>query len=91
MNYNLTLKGHFENLTWGQDHDLSEKGHVAYQSIRVAILNSEHSQGVFIALSGLYQKLLLKTAGDLSCPEMTLGSWGGVTVAIFYSGCEFYL
>ena len=25
MNYNLTLKGHFKNLTWGQGHDLFKK------------------------------------------------------------------
>ena len=40
MNYFLTLKGHFENLTSGQGHDLTEKGHVAYQSIRIVELNT---------------------------------------------------
>ena len=40
MNYNLTLKGHFENLTSGQGHDLIGKGHVAYQSIRMVVLNT---------------------------------------------------
>ena len=34
MNYNLTLKGQLENLTSGQGHDLTGKGHVAYQSVR---------------------------------------------------------
>ena len=34
MDYNLTLKGKLENLTSGQGHDLTGKGHVAYQSIR---------------------------------------------------------
>ena len=35
MNYNLTLKGHFKNLTKGQGHDLIGKCHDAYQSIRI--------------------------------------------------------
>ena len=39
MNYNLTLKGHIENFTLGQGHDLIGIGHVAYQSIRMVILN----------------------------------------------------
>ena len=39
MNYNLTLKGHFENLIASQGHDLIGKGHVAYQSICVVVLN----------------------------------------------------
>ena len=34
MNY-LTFKGHIEILTKGQGHDLTRKGHVAYQSIRI--------------------------------------------------------
>ena len=40
MNYNLTLKGQLENLTSGQGHDLTGKGHVAYQSIRIVELNT---------------------------------------------------
>ena len=40
MNYNLTLKGHLENLTSGQGHELIGKGHVAYQSIRMLVLNT---------------------------------------------------
>ena len=40
MIYNLTLKGHFENLTSGQGHDLTRKGHVAYQSIGIVGLNT---------------------------------------------------
>ena len=39
----------------------------------------EHIYGVFIALAGLYQKLLPKSAGDLSWPEMTLATWRWVT------------
>ena len=39
----------------------------------------EHIYGVFIALAGLYKKLLPKTAGDLSLPEVTLATWRGVT------------
>ena len=35
MIYEMTLKGHFENVTLGQGHDLIAKGYVAYQSIRV--------------------------------------------------------
>ena len=37
MKYQFTLKGHLENLTKG--HDLTSKGHVAYQSIRIVGLN----------------------------------------------------
>ena len=40
MNYNLTLKGHFENMTCGQGHGLFGKGHVAYQSIHVVVLDT---------------------------------------------------
>ena len=40
MNYKFTLKGQFKNLTSGQGHDLIEKGHIAYQSIRVVVLNT---------------------------------------------------
>ena len=59
MNYNLALKGHLENLTSDQGHDLIGKGHVAYQSSRMVVLNT-YIYGVFIALAGLYQKLLPK-------------------------------
>ena len=40
MNYKLTLKDQLENLTSGQGHDLTGKGHVAYQSIRNVELNT---------------------------------------------------
>ena len=40
MTYELILKGHFENLTSGQGHDLIGKGHVTYQSIRMVDLNT---------------------------------------------------
>ena len=40
MNYKLTWKGHFENLTSGQGHDLTGKSHVAYHSIRIVELNT---------------------------------------------------
>ena len=40
MIYILTLKRHVENLTSGQGHDLTQKGHVAYQSIRIVGLNT---------------------------------------------------
>ena len=59
MNYQLTLKGNVENLTSGQGHDLTRKGHVAYQSIRMVDLNTS-IYGVLIALAGLYQKLFPK-------------------------------
>ena len=39
-------------------HGLIEKGHVAYQSIRMAYCRPKYIYGVFIALVGLYQKLL---------------------------------
>ena len=64
MNYNSTLKCYFENLTAGQGHDLIRKGHVAYQSIRMIILNT--SIVFFIVLVGPYKTLLPKTAGELS-------------------------
>ena len=38
MMYNMTSKGQFENLTSGQGHqghEMSEIGHVAYQSMRM--------------------------------------------------------
>ena len=38
MDYNLTLKGHFENSTSDQGLDLIGKGHVVYQSIRIVVL-----------------------------------------------------
>ena len=40
MNYNLTLKGHVENLTSGQGHDLIRNGHAAYQSFHCVSLNT---------------------------------------------------
>ena len=41
---------------------------------------SEHIYGVFITLACLYQKLFIaETDGDLSWPEMTSGTGGGVT------------
>ena len=40
MNYKLTLKCHFENLTKGQGHDLIGKGHVACQSICIVDPNT---------------------------------------------------
>ena len=40
INYKLTLKGHVENLTKGQRHDVTGKGHVAYQVIRIVGLNT---------------------------------------------------
>ena len=49
MNYKLTSKGHFENLTSGQGHDVTGKGHVANQSIRIVELNT--SEVFFIALA----------------------------------------
>ena len=59
----------------GQGHDLIRKGHVAYQSIRMIILNT--SIVFFIVLVGPYKTLLPKTAGELSWPEMTLATWRG--------------
>ena len=40
MTYKLTLKSHVESLTSGQGHDLTRKGHVAYQSIRIVNQNT---------------------------------------------------
>ena len=39
----------------------------------------KHIYGVFIALAGHYKSFAEKTAGDLSWPEMTLATLGGVT------------
>ena len=40
----------------------------------------EHMYGVFITLACLYQKLFIaETDGDLSWPEVTSGTGGGVT------------
>ena len=59
MNNNLTLKGHLENLTQDQGHDLAGKGHVSYQCICNIGLNTS-MYGAFMALSSFYQKLLPK-------------------------------
>ena len=53
MNYNLTLKGHFQNLTSSQGHELIGKGRVAYLSVD-PYGRPEHLYGVFNALAGLY-------------------------------------
>ena len=58
MNYNLTLKGHFDHLTSGKGHDLIGR------SCCISVDpygRPEHSYGVFIDLAGLYRKLLPKT------------------------------
>ena len=77
INYNLTLKDHFENLTSGQGHDLIGKDHVAYRLIRMVSLNTSmvFSSLWMVSIKSYCQK----TAGDLSWPEMTLASWRGVT------------
>ena len=40
MNYELTLKVHVENLTQGQCHGPTRKGHGAYQSTNIVKLNT---------------------------------------------------
>ena len=40
MSYNLILKSELKTLTIGQGHDLTGKGRVAYQSIRIVKLNT---------------------------------------------------
>ena len=67
MNYILTLKGHFENLTSGQGNDLIGSCCISVDPYG----RPEHIYGV-IALGDLHQKLLPKTAGDLS-PANDLG------------------
>ena len=47
--------------------------------IRSVSSGPEHIDGIFIALACQFQKLLPKTAGDLSWPEVTSGTLGGVT------------
>ena len=61
MIYNLTLKGHVENLTSGQGHDLARKGHVAYQSIRIVGLNTSmvFSLLYLVSIKSYCRKLLV--------------------------------
>ena len=47
-------------MIYSQGHDMIGKGHVAFQSILIVGLNTSIIYGVFIALAGLYQKLLPK-------------------------------
>ena len=39
MIYNMTSTGQMQDMTSGQGHDLTQKGHVAYQSIRIVEMN----------------------------------------------------
>ena len=77
MIYNVTLKGHVENLTSGQGHHLIRKGHVVYQSIRKISLNTY----MVFSLLQLFsiKSYCLRIAGDLPWPFMTLATWRGVT------------
>ena len=64
MNYNLTLKGQVENLKSGHGHHLIGKGHVAYKSTRIVMLNTSN---VFSSLHLVSIKSYdRKTAGDIS-------------------------
>ena len=67
MNYNLTLKGHFENLTKGQGHCLIGNGHAAYQSILIVDLNTY--KVYFIALHSMLLSQFI--AEKLLVPFMT--------------------
>ena len=49
MNYHLTFKGHFKNLTRGQGHDLIGKGHDAYLLIGIIGLSTS------MVFSSLYE------------------------------------
>ena len=60
INYNLTLKGHLENLTSGQGWQGSTDRKRSYCISVDPYGRSEHIYGAFIALNGLYQKLLPK-------------------------------
>ena len=62
MNYNLTVKEDFENMTYDQGDDLTWKGHVAYQSMRFVFLNISLS---FHRFSVSLPKVIKKTVGDL--------------------------
>ena len=57
MIYNVTLKGHVENLTSGQGHDLIRNGHVACQSIRIVGMNTSM---VFYRSSWTLSKVIAK-------------------------------
>ena len=78
MNFNLkvnmTFEGHVENLI---GHDLTGKGHAAFQSMRIVVPNT-YKYGVFklIALACLSKVIAekLATFHDLKT-EVTLGSW----------------
>ena len=50
--------------------------HISWSASSVWI---HHTYGVFIALAGLYQKLLPENCWWLLCPEMTFTTWRGVT------------
>ena len=63
LKFDLDRKGHLENLTSGQGLDLTGKGNVAYQSIRIVKLNTSD---VFSLLYHVYQRLFSKTPGDLA-------------------------
>ena len=87
MNYNFTLKGHFENFTAGQGHDLIKK-----RSCCISVDpygHPEHIYGNAIALAGHYQNLLPKkllvTFYDLG--DIVRGHWSQYSD----SGCQFYL
>ena len=63
MIYSLTSKGHFENLTSGQGHDLTEIGHAAYHSIRIDETNTINVEWSLYLYS--ITSKCRKTAGDL--------------------------
>ena len=63
MIYKMTSKGQLENLTSGQGHDLTQIGHVAYQSIRLDETNTMNlSWSLYLVPIKSYCP---KTVGDL--------------------------
>ena len=63
-------------MTYGQNHDSTGKGHVAYQLIRIVGLSTSIVFASFYLVS--IKSYCRKTAGDLSWPKVTSVTWGGV-------------
>ena len=68
MVYNMTSKGQVQKLTSGQDHDLTEIGHVAYHSIRIDETNTINVERSLYLYS--IKSYWRKTVGDLRWPQM---------------------
>ena len=63
--------------SWPDGHDLTGKCHVAYQSIRMVVLNTPMVFSLLELVS--IKSYCRQTASDRSWLEMTLATWRGVT------------